>query len=477
MSDYTTPIVSDKAVEKLAEAINDFYSECSKDYQQILENLDEIVTKHYLVSHEPQIVLPFEGEYQYIHDTVKQGSKALDDFTHVFLSGYLPNGKTIHYNALEEDERGFTHSRYAAIYINGKQMYGDYTCRAEEGGIEKLNILIIGAPKMGTDAARLDIDYADIPLKDFKMVLYDDLEEPIYPNIDSFLAHDIDTLKCIGNLRWTFADMCTLRRLETTKDIYPVSKMYMPCLQELIIPNVTNVPNINCVNSDKSSIVKLDISNVRGKVGNLAACNLPNVNLTLKAAGISYSGFSCANLSSFDTGNFCSSLENASLQGSRCTKLIIGNALTNIDNNAVMSNTDLRQVIFNNRSGIAIGYYAFANDASLTDISFSYVKNIHAQAFVGCTSLTNLTFLPQSISCPLYFNASQIITEQSCLNIINAIADDATVAVSLHSTVKSRMSNEWYCKLSDGSYVSCNADDEGAVTQTAALVARGGTLA
>lgn len=476
MSDYTTPIVSDKAVEKLADEIRDFYEECSKDYRQILENLDEIVTKHYLVTHEPQIVLPFEGEYQYIHDTVKQGSKTLDDFTHIFLSGYLPNGKTIHYNALEEDERGFTHSRYAAIYINGKQMYGDYTCRAEEGGWEKLNILIIGAPKMGSDAARLDVDYADIPLKDFKMVLYDDLEEPVYPDINSFLAHDIDTLKCIGNLRWTFADMCTLRRLEITKDIYPVSTMYMPCLQELIIPNVTNVPNINYVNSQKSGIVKLDISNVRGKVGNLASCNL-NTDLILKASEVSNDGFSGCQINTLDMGSYCSILSNAAFKNATCTKVILGAAMSNVMRSAFEGCKNLWRVDFNNHSPVTLDIYSFYNDAELTDVNFSYLKSMISGAFSGCTSLTNLTFIPKSISCPLYFNISQIITEQSCLNIINAIADDATVAVSLHAAVKTRMSNEWYCKLSDGSYVSCTADDEGAVTQTAALIARGGTLA
>lgn len=479
MSDYTTPAVSDEAIEKLAAAIDDFYLECSKDYRQILFNLDEIVTKHYLVSHDPQIVLPFEGEYQYIHDTVNkklQGSKTLDDFTHIFLSGYLPNGKTIHYNALEEDERGFTHSRYAAIYINGKQMYGDYTCRAEEGGWEKLNVLIIGAPKMGSDAARLNIDYSDIPLKDFKMVFYDDLEEPIHPNIDSFLAHDIDTLKCIGNLRWTFSDICTLRRLEITKDIYSVSTMYMPCLQELIIPNVTNVPDINCVNSSKSSIVKLDISNVRGKVGKLAACNL-NTDLILKASEVSAKGFQNCRINTLDTGSYCSILSTSAFEAATCTRIILGAAMSNVARSALGDCPNLRRVDFNNYKPVTIDIYAFYGNSELTDVNFSYLQSMASGAFSGCTSLTNLTFIPKSISCPLYFNTSQIITEQSCLNIINAIADDATVAVSLHSTVKSRMSNEWYCKLSDGSYVSCTADDEGAVTQTAAIIARGGTLA
>lgn len=62
---------------------------------------------------------------------------------------------------------------------------------------------------MSPYAARLDIDYADIPLKNFKMVVFDDLEEPIYPDINSFLAEDIDTLKFIGDLRWNYTGLCT----------------------------------------------------------------------------------------------------------------------------------------------------------------------------------------------------------------------------------------------------------------------------
>ncbi len=477
MSDYTTPVVSDEAVEKLAEEIRDFYEECSKDYQQILFNLDEIVTKHYLVSHEPQIVLPFEGEYQYIHDTVNkklQGSKTLDDFTHVFISGYLPNGKTIHYNALEKDEQGFTHSRYAAIYINGKQMYGDYTCRAEEGGWEKLNILIIGAPKMGSDAARLDIDYADIPLKDFKMVLYDDLEEPVYPNIDSFLAKDIDTLKCVGNLRWTFSDMCTLRRLEITKDIYPVSTMYMPCLQELIIPNVTNVPNINSVDTTKNSIIKLDISNVRGTVGYLAGINIEG-DLVLQCATLA--AFGGAKIKTLDTGDYCTSVID-SLSGSALQKIKFGRACAYLASSIAINMPNLTEIELTTFTPCNLNSYGvFRENIRLTTVKFSYIEKMNNSTFEGDCALTHLTFIPKTISCPLYFNASQILTEQSCLNIINAIADGATVAVSLHAVVKTCMSNEWYCKLSGNEYVSCTADDESAVTQTAALIARGGTLA
>ena len=47
----------------------------------------------------------------------------------------------------------------------------------------------------------------------------------------------------------------------------------------------------------------------------------------------------------------------------------------------------------------------------------------------------------------------------------------------LQSVVKNHMANDWYCKEENGKYVSCAAEDEGAVTQASAILARGGTLA
>ena len=102
---------------------------------------------------------------------------------------------------------------------------------------------------------------------------------------------------------------------------------------------------------------------------------------------------------------------------------------------------------------------------------------MNSGTFMNCTSLTNLTFIDKSISCKLYFNASPVITEESCLNIINALADNAKVTVQLHSVVKNHMANDWYCKEENGKYVSCAAEDEGAIKQTEAILARGGTLA
>ena len=477
MSDYTTPTVSDESVSNLAKVISSFYTEISGDVGNINEMLAEVITKHYSVNHEPQIELPFEKEYEYIKEKVNKslaGSKKLDNFTHIFISGYLPNGKTIHPNSIEQDENGFTQSKYSQLYINGvPYTSSDYTCRAEEGGLERLNVLIIGAPKMNPYNARLDVDYADIPLKNFKMIVFDDLEEPVSPNINSFLAEDIDTLKYIGNLIWTYTGLCTLRRLEVTKDIIITNTMDCPCIKELIIPNVTNVPNTS--SSSKGNIVLCDISNVKGVIGNLNMANMGD--LKLKGSSIADSAFSGARLGEVNIGNSCHRIGYSAFNGSSIKKLIGGLSLTSIGGYAFAYCGSLTEIIFNNSVPLNLQIDAvFHTSSNLKSIHFSYISNM-GNIFSSCTSLTNLTFIDKSISCNLYFNASPVITEESCLNIINALADNAKVTVQLHSVVKNHMANDWYCKEENGKYVSCDAEDEGTVTQASAILARGGTLA
>ena len=478
MSDYSTPSVTDERTIKLAEAINEFADDVRDRMINVQTMVQETLDKQYKVNHEPHIELPFEKEYKYIKEKVNKSlassHKNLDDFTHIFISGYLPNGKTIHPNSIEQDENGLTLSKYSQLYINGVPYISDYTCRAEEGGWERLNVLIIGAPKMNPYSAKLDVDYADIPLKNFKMIVFDDLEEPVSPNINSFLAEDIDTLEYIGNLTWTYTGFCTLRRLEVTKDIFTIGTMDCPCIKELIIPNVTNVPNTSP--GSKGNIVLCDISNVKGTIGNLNRANMGD--LKLKCSSIANSAFNGARLGEVNIGNSCQKISVSSFNSSNIKKLIGGLSLTVIDHLAFEGCSSLTEVIFNNSFPFAMtGNAIFNNCSNLKTVHFSYMTIMYSSIFTGCTSLTNLTFIDKSISCNLYFNASSVITEESCLNIINALADNAKVTVQLHSVVKNHMINDWYCKEENGKYVSCAAEDEGAVTQASAILARGGTLA
>lgn len=477
MSDYTSPVVSDESINKLCLEISESARNTTEEIFNINSMLADVIYKHYTVNHEPQIELPFEKEYEYIKDKVNKslsGSKKLDNFTHIFISGYLPNGKTIHPNSIETDEHGHTVSKYSQLYINGvPYTSSDYTCRAEEGGWERLNVLIIGAPKMGPYNARLDADYADIPLRDFKMIVFDDLEEPVNPDINSFLAEDIDTLKYVGSLNWAYTGLCTLRRLEVTKDIITTSTMDCPCIKELIIPNVTNVPNTNL--STKGNIVLLDISNVKGTIGNLADAKIGD--LKLKGSSIAMGAFGGARLGEVSIGNSCQTISNSAFNSSSIKKLVGGLGLTQIVNDAFKDCISLTEVIFNNSASLTMKDFVFNNCSNLKNVHFSYVANIIGSAFLGCTSLTNLTFIDKSISCNLYLLASPVITEESCLNIINSIADNAKVTVALHSVVKNHMANDWYCKEENGKYVSCIAEDEDAITQSEALILKGGTLA
>lgn len=460
MSDYTSLVVSDESIDNLCSEIIKLAGTTSNDIREIKDYVNRTITKEYTVNHKPKIELPFNKEYLYVCQKVNEdlasSNKTVNDYLHFFISGYLLNGSSIHFN-----------SKYIKMYINGEAYTEDYTCRAEEGSEEKLNIFIIGNKEI------VELNYADIPLKNFKMIIFDDLEEPVSPNINSFLAEDIDTLKYIGNLTWTYTGLCTLRRLEVTKDIFTIGTMDCPCIKELIIPNVTNVPNTS--SGSKGNIVLCDISNVKGTIGNLNMANMGD--LKLKCSSIADNAFNGTRLGEVNIGNSCQRIGSYSFSPSNIKKLIGGLSLTVIENVAFEGCSSLTEVIFNNSAPFPItGNAIFKDCSNLKTIHFSYMTNMYNTIFTGCTSLTNLTFIDKSISCNLYFNASPVITEESCLNIINALADNAKVTVQLHSVVKNHMANDWYCKEENGKYVSCAAEDEGAVTQASAILARGGTL-
>ena len=461
-------------------------SQVDDKIDKIKEKVDDLIDKEnrkYIVNHDPIIELPFEEEYAYIRDQVDKircgenldKNRRLELFTHIFISGYLPNGATIHFD--DSDTPG-----YSELYINGVPYTSDYTCRAtEDGAWEKINILAVQteADPLNGVKGDLRVYYKDIPLKDFKVVSYDDVATQLLPIIDDFLAQEIDTLICYGDYRWTYPSPSTLRVWKGNKGFIQRGQRQLPNLQEFIFPNVASMPNTNYLSDNKSNLRKIDISNCRGTVAYLQSAQL-SADLVLQCDKIADNAFYGADIKSIDTGAYCTSIGDYAFSGSYIQSAIIGESVSgNFGMKVFQSCKFLERVTFKNANPISLNWnegQSFLRCTSLQDINFSYISAMKSNTFQDCTVLTNLTFIDKSISCDLYFGWSPVITEQSCLNIINAIADNAKIKVQLHSTVKTQMTNSWYCKLSDGKYVSCTADDEGAVTQSAALIARGGTL-
>lgn len=476
MSDYSTPAVTDERTIKLAEAINEFADDVRGRMINVQTMIQETLDKQYKVNHEPQIELPFEKEYEYIKEKVNKSLassyKNLDDFAHIFISGYLPNGKTIHPNSIEQDENGLTLSKYSQLYINGIPYNSDYTCRAEEGGWEKLNVLIIGAPKMSSYAARLDVDYADIPLKNFKMIVFDDLEEMVNPDINSFLAEDIDTLKYIGNLRWTYTGLCKIRRIEVTGNFESEIMVDIPCLQELIVPNSNRIPQITA----GGSLVKIDISNVVN-VDNINDANIYG-DVSLKAQKIR--GLDNCKINTLYTGDACSDF----IIGWKMARMLIcGKNITELSKTNVSGNESkpgtLKEIVFTNIEPLKIGTWSLQGlRKTLTTITFSEIAAMDGNPTPGSVNdvIENISFT-KPIKRRFNLGNSPLLTEQSVLNIINALDSTANVPVSLHQTTKNNMTNAWYCKEENGKYVSCDSLDEGAITQAGAIIAKGGTLA
>ena len=470
---------------KIYDGILNFNAKVETNIDTIKAKVDELTGKEsrkYIVNHEPKIELPFEEEYEYIRDQINlircEGNPAtsgdgrrLQLRTHIFLSGYLPNGSTIHF-----DDTG-----YAELYINGVKYTSDYTCRAtDEGSREKLNITVVQTEPdyINKIAGKLEINYSDMPLQEFKMVARDGDLAYIYPNIDSFFdSQELDTLICYGDFKWTYNKPSTLRVWKGNKGVVWEKSAYLGNLEEFIFPNIAYMPNLNSYSNEKSNIRKLDISNCRGSVGNLQSARLSG-DLTLACSSISDYAFTKATMNTVDTGAYCTGVGHYAFEYSYPTKVTIGESVTTLGRETFMGCPYLEQVDFKNTNAVRItDQSSFTNCKSLTTINFSYLSSMQTSSFVGCSSLANLTFIDKSISCSLYFSASPVLTEESSLNIINAIADNAKITVSLHSTVKTLMQNSWYCKLENDKYVTCTAEDEGAITQAAAIVLRGGTLA
>ena len=478
MSDYSTPTVTDESAIRLAAAVNQFADDVRDQIINVQTMVQETLDKQYTVNHEPKIDLPFENEYKYIHDELNAVYKqrgGLDALTHIFISGFLPNGKTIRLNNLEKDEQGNTVMKYIGAHINGNSLLADYTCRAEEGSWEKINILIVQAPaeKSQNLDGRLDIDYLDFPLENFKMIVYDDVENPLSPDIDSFLkSKQIDTLKYIGNLRWTFSGLCTLRRLEITKNILVINAMNCPCLQELIIPNVDEVPNTGA----STSLIAVDISNVK------RVANINNANLyvdTLKLKCTSLNGLQNCKIGTLYTGDACTSF---SIYNTTANKVVFGFNISGTINRTMFAGNEnitsgLSEIIFTNVLPITLEDWCFNNlVGTLQNITFAKLAAMNRNICrLNMNKLTTMNFT-EAVTEKLNFFTCTALSEQSCLNIINALKTESHVQVTLPTNIKAAMTNSWYCKLENNQYVSCTSTDEGAVKQETALTLKGGTL-
>lgn len=458
MSDYTSPVVSDESIDNLCSEITKLAGTTSNDIREIKDYIHKAITKEYTVNHEPKIELPFNKEYIYVCQKVNEdlvsSNKTVNDYLHFFISGYLLNGSSIHFN-----------SKYIKMYINGEAYTEDYTCRAEEGSEEKLNVFIIGNKEI------LELNYADIPLKNFKMIVFDDLEEPVSPNINSFLVEDIDTLKYIGNLTWTYTGLCKIRRIEVTHSFMSEITVDVPCLQELIIPNSNRIPQITA----SGSLVKIDISNVVN-VDNINNANIYG-DVSLKAQKIR--GFDNCKINTLYTGDSCNDLV---IGWKMARTLVCGKNFTEVNKKNVLGNESqegtLKEIVFTNIAPLKLGEWPFGNlKNTVTTITFSEIAAMDSNLTLGPPNdvIENVSFT-KPIRHRFNLGNSPLLTEQSVLNIINALDSTANVPVELHKTTKNNMMNAWYCKEENGKYVSCIAEDEDAITQSEAFILKGGTL-
>lgn len=502
MTDYTKPPVTDETALSLAKSINDFTDKTTADIQNLTEIVQTELNKRYYVNHEPHVELPLESEYNYTCDLINDSlaNRVLNDYPHFFISGYLPSGEKIQFNPYSADQN--TVDNYSAVYINGNKVdlsvRQEYVCQAEAGGWEKLNLMFIST--MG-NTPKLVVEYSDMPLKKFDLIVYDETSKRANIDVSSFIGSmEIGSLKYIGDLTWSYYGASTLRSLEVTGDVNVTGEMMCTSLSTLIIPNATNVPNTNTLAESKNNLWDIDISNVKDTVGYLQYVNFGALTLICKKIGAS--GLIGAYIDTLDTGDECTTIGNHALTDSLVRKVRMGKSTTTVGERAVHNNAQLQSVSIDSDREVQIGYEAitlnnhletisfspnlvglFGNfclrrNTALQEINFGRIASMTVNACDEDVALKNLTVVPNGITATAFsVRDSPYLTEQSCLNIVNGLSDTSATSVYLHTTIKNKMGSEWYCKLGDNMlYVSCKADDEGAMLQTEALIAKGGSL-
>lgn len=501
MIDYTVPPITDETALKLANSINNFTDKTVSDIRNLTDIVQTELYKRYYVNHEPHVELPLDSEYNYTCDVINDSltSGTINYYPHLFISGYLPSGEKLQFKPYSADPN--TLDNYSAVYINGQKVdfsiSEEYICQAEAGSWEKLNLMFVAT---SPNSPKLVVEYSDVPLKKFDIIVYDDTSKSANVDVGSFIGSlEIGSLKYIGDLTWSYYGVSTLRSLEVTGDISVTGEMKCPSLSTLIIPNVNNVPNTNTLVKSKNNLWNIDISNVRNTVGNLQYANFGA--LTLKCKKIDDFGLDSAYIDTLDTGNNCMTIGESALANSPVREIKIGKATRTISSYAIYNNTELQEIVIDADGKLKVSQHAINDCKNLLKISFSETSNLTLESFAffmctsvqqidfgivtsatdticnRCDSLTDISFPPNSITAKdIGFRHSSDLSEQACLNLINGIVVDTKIRVVLVDEVKTKMRSDWYCKLVGDMYISCDADDEGAMLQTEALIAKGGTL-
>ena len=105
--------MNDSTVLSLAAAIENFSRNVDNKLDAQAATINKILDKQYTVNHDPKIELSFDDEYKYVCDsidTIYSDVGGISKLSHVFISGYLPNGKTIRCKD--------------GVYINGTALFG-----------------------------------------------------------------------------------------------------------------------------------------------------------------------------------------------------------------------------------------------------------------------------------------------------------------------------------------------------------------
>lgn len=256
-------------LRKIAEGVVGFSGDMKIFTDEIRENLDKVLTRHYQANHTPYAVMSFEDEYHYWeerlaeainrveypdYDTLEpKGVTMLQRRSYVIVRGNLKSGNTIH----------FDNTKFNQLYINGERYTGDYTFNGETPEMyERLVIVAVQTPfNLGVkDYGKLEMTVADFPIENAEVFANVGTYSNLQPAIEELLETETaESLYIKGDWTWNTSNCVYIKTLKTLDNFLAIEpySFKAPLLLNYIIPNSLLVPR----NHRPYSIKNVDMRN------------------------------------------------------------------------------------------------------------------------------------------------------------------------------------------------------------------------
>ena len=357
-------------LRKIAEGVVGFSGDMKIFTDEIRENLDKVLTRHYQANHTPYAVMAFEDEAHYWEETLAEainrveypnyddlepkGVTMLQRRSYVIVRGNLKSGNTIH----------FDDTKFNQLYINGERYTGDYTFNGETPETyERLVVVAVQTPfNLGQKVyGDLEMTVADFPIENAEIFANVGTYSNLQPVIEELLEYEtVESLYVRGIWLWCCRRCSFIKTLKVSDGISIVSgsSSTIPALQNYFIPNsirvftcqsyaIRNIDVTNCAGIDVSAFSNTKIKghlylNNKGAIADAAFSDCPyltSVEIGDGVTSLSHSVFnSCPRLQTVIIGDGVTSFGSQTFNNCTALKTVhLGKSITNFFNNSAFN--------------------------------------------------------------------------------------------------------------------------------------------